>query len=421
MKRALLPTVLGACLLLSCGCGGGDGSGHGKSEPPAKVANPVTEQSLSTIVLTEKAEVRLGIVLAEVELADVQQKRTFGGETVVPPGQMAVVSAPIAGLLGPPGPLGVPLPGSQLEKGQAVFSFTPLLTPERDVLTPAERVSVAQTRAGIATAQIEAGRDVEAAKINVEAAQIAYDRAQELLRSKAGSQRSMDEAEAALRLAKEAQAAAEARHAFLSGIRLEEEAGELASHTIESPVAGVLQDIPVAAGETVVAGEALLSVVKLNPIWVRVPVYVGNWRQIDTEHGASVGEYGQPPDAPARAAKYVSAPPRSADPNATTVDLFYELDNEDGRLYPGQRLPVTLPIESRQKSLVVPFSAILYDIYGGAWVYRQEAPQTYVRTRVEVKYVDPPNAVLQRGLEPGAKVVTDGAVELFGTEFFVSK
>jgi len=114
----------------------------------------------------------------------------------------------------------------------------------------------------------------------------------------------------------------------------------------------------------------------------------------------------------------VSAPP-SADAVATTVDLFYELANGDGRLYPGQRLAVTLPMRSSHKSLVVPLKAVLYDVHGGRWVYEQTGPGVYVRRRVAVRYVDAAKAVLASGPTAGAKIVTDGAVELFGTEFGV--
>ena len=420
MKLAQLTLLPALCLVVVCGCGTASDSGGGQAEKPAKVAQPGDEQSLNTITLTEKAEQRLGIRTVEVTLADAARKRNVGGEAVIPPGQTITVSAPVAGTLMAPDAALVPAPGSKLVMGQPVFRFKPFLTPERDVLTPAERISVAQTRADVATAQIEAQRQVQATGVNVEMAQIALDRAAQLLKNKAGSQRSVDEAEANLQLAREALTAAQARSKFLSGIRLEEKAGDLATRTIQSPISGVLQRIDAAVGETVVAGDSLFHVVNLDRLWIRVPVYVGHWREIDTEREASIAEYGQAPDAPTRPAKYVAAPP-SADPAATTVDLFYELANEDGRVYPGQKLAVTLPVRGRQESLVVPWPAILYDVHGGAWVYEQVATRTYARRRVELAYVDGGIAVLATGPAPGARVVTDGAVELFGTEFGVGK
>jgi RND family efflux transporter MFP subunit len=402
---------------VALGCGKADESAH-ENTGPATVAHHVEEKGLNTITLTEKAEQRLGIQLAEVQFIDVQQKRTFGGEVVVPPGQTIIVSAPIAGTLLAPEDHELPLAGSRVAVGQPVFRFQPLLTPERDVLTPAERIRVAQTKADITTAQIEAERQVESAKLQVEAAQIAYDRAVQLLKIKAGSQRNVDEAETRLKLAREAQQTAEARYEFLSAVRLDEEAGELNSRTIVAPVAGVLQSIDAAPGQTVAAGEALFQVVRINRVWIRVPIYVGQWRQVDTEAGAAIAEYGRPPAAPARVAQYVSAPP-SANPDTTTVDLFFEIANDDGMLYPGLKLAATVAMQSRARSLVVPFTAILYDIQGGAWVYEQIGPRRYARRRVAVRYVDAPNAVLAMGPEPGVKVVTEGAAELFGTEFGV--
>ena len=401
----------------TAGCNKHQDHAPGKTEP-AKVAHHVTEETLNTIQLTAKAEQRLGIQLADVQFIEVQRRRTVGGEVVIPAGQTIVVSAPIAGTLSAPENAPTAVPGSSLAMGQPMFRFKPLLSPERDVLTPAERVRVAQTKADVATAQIEAERQVESAKIAVEAAGLAYDRAVQLLKNKAGSQRSVDEAGTMLKMAREAQVTAEARYRFLSGIELDEQAGELASRSIESPVAGVLQSVETAPGETVAAGERLFSVIKTDPVWIRVAVYVGHWREIDTEQPASIAEYGQDPQVRPRSARYVSAPP-SANPSATTVDLFYELANNDGRLYSGQRLAVTLPIHSSERSLVVPLKAVLYDIHGGAWVYEQLGERSYARHRIAVSYVDGEIAILARGPQPGAKVVTDGAAELFGTEFGV--
>lgn len=416
-RRISAVTVLAIAAAVSlAGCNKSEKQGAPKAEP-AHVEHHVDEKDLNTITLTEQAEKRLGIQLAETILTEVRRKRTVGGEVILPPGQTILVSAPIAGTLSLPTGGSIPVPGSRVESGQAIFNFKPLLTPERDVLTPSERVRVAQAKAEVATAQIEAERQIESVKVTVEAAQIAYDRAVQLLKNKAGSQRSVDEAEANLKLTREAQTTAEVRYDFISGIKLDEQEGELEGYSIESPVAGVLEGLDSAPGETVSAGDALFSVITMNRVWIRVPVYVGQWRDIDTGQMAMVAEFGQQPPPP-REAKYVSAPP-SANPNANTVDVYYALDNEDGKLYPGQKLAVTLPLFSRSESLVVPFKAIVYDIHGGAWVYEQLAPHVYSRRRVSVEYVDGDYAVLVAGPEPGSKVVTEGAAELFGTEFGV--
>ena len=192
----------------------------------------------------------------------------------------------------------------------------------------------------------------------------------------------------------------------------------MASYDIESPVAGLLQDLGSAVGETVAAGELLFSVITTQRMWVRVPIYVGQRRDIDTSQPAMITEFGQRPGELRWEGQYVSAPP-SANPLASTVDVYYELGNEDADLRPGQVLNVTLPLKSRATSLVIPFNAVLYDIHGGTWVYQLVAEHVYARIRVSVEYVDDGMAVLVNGPEPDSQVVTDGAAELFGTEFGV--
>lgn len=76
-----------------------------------------------------------------------------------------------------------------------------------------------------------------------------------------------------------------------------------------------------------------------------------------------------------------------------------------------------MPLGGRAQGLAVPAAAIVRDIHGGEWVYRRTAPDIFVRQRIEVARVDDGRAILSRGLERGAEVVTDGAAELFGTEF----
>ena len=61
----------------------------------------------------------------------------------------------------------------------------------------------------------------------------------------------------------------------------------------------------------------------LDPIWVRVPVYVGNRRDIDSTAQAQVGNLADRPGDATRPAQPVDAPP-AGDPLASTVDLFYE-------------------------------------------------------------------------------------------------
>ena len=73
----------------------------------------------------------------------------------------------------------------------------------------------------------------------------------------------------------------------------------------------------------------------------------------------------------------------------------------------------------RQQRLVVAYSAVIYDVRGATWVYTSPAPNTFVRARIEVDYIDGELAILHDGPSVGTQVVTVGAGILHGTEFGV--
>ena len=176
----------------------------------------------------------------------------------------------------------------------------------------------------------------------------------------------------------------------------------------------------VAAGETVGSGEALFEIVRDDRVWVRVPVYVGAWREIDAAAAATIRELGAAARESEWKASPVSAPP-SANAVAATVDLYYALDNAAAKLRPGEKVSVSVALVTDEKAKVLPWPAVLHDIHGGTWVYEETAARTYVRRRVVIKYVTNNKAVLAAGPAAGAKIVTDGAAELFGTEMGFGK
>jgi cobalt-zinc-cadmium efflux system membrane fusion protein len=404
----------------AAGCEVEKASPPGAKTPPAEVAHPAHEEELATIKLTEKAEKRLGIFIVEAQRKAVPRQRTLGGEVISRPGQTVSVSAPVSGKLAAAANGGAPPPGAMVQRGEAIFTLLPLMSTERSLLTPAERIQMADAQAGLDTLRTEAKQQVALAEIQVEAAKKTLARAEQLLRDRAGSQQAVEDAQAAYDLAQKTVETAGERLTHLEKTKLDAETGGLATLAITTPVTGVLSNFGAVPGEVVVTGATLFEVISYDRVWIRVPVYAGQWSEVDTERVARVTELGQGHDAAGREAKPVAAPP-SANPDAATIDLFYELDNADAYLRPGQKVAVTLPLKGERESLVVPWAAVLYDIHGGTWVYEQIEPQTFIRRRVHVRFVSGSDAVLADGPEPGAQIVTDGAAELFGTEFGFGK
>lgn len=65
---------------------------------------------------------------------------------------------------------------------------------------------------------------------------------------------------------------------------------------------------------------------------------------------------------------------------------------------------------------VIPYSAVLYDAEGVTWTYTNPEPLVFVRTRIEVDYIEGDWAILSAGPPSGSAVVTIGAQELYGAE-----
>jgi hypothetical protein len=69
---------------------------------------------------------------------------------------------------------------------------------------------------------------------------------------------------------------------------------------------------------------------------------------------------------------------------------------------------------------IAPFSSIIYDLDGDAWVYKVTEPLTYVREAVVIEQIRREYAYLKEGPPAGTQVVTVGVPELYGTEIGVN-
>jgi membrane fusion protein, heavy metal efflux system len=399
--------VLLTVAFLTFGCSKSRGADQ-KPTPPAKIERPAKEIDIGTITLTAEAERRLAVKTAPIQRRKVARARTVGGQSVVPPGASAIVSAPLSGALQPAGGV-LPHPGSKVTRGQVLFVLS---------LTAGDRLRFAESKASLASARVDAEGAVARANLEIAATQIALERAEKLALDQVGSAQRVDDARAQKSLAQAQLVVAVARRKVVTGSA--GEAGAAASIPIESPIDGLLLRVNVLPGQVVPAGAPLFEVIRPDPMWIQVPVYAGDLGSFDITADALIAGLTGSKSEGARPAKPVPAPP-SANSNAATVDLFYELANPTGDLRPGQSVNVTLPLQGEEESLVVPWAAVVHDIYGGTWVYELTGPLVYVRRRVQVRHVVSGFGVLADGPKVGMQVVTDGAAELFGAEFGTGK
>ncbi len=217
------------------------------------------------------------------------------------------------------------------------------------------------------------------ARVQIDGARIAVERAQKMLSAEAGSVRNVDEAKTALALAEAALTTARAQRDLLG--------------------ASVGQD-------------------GARRAWVRVAVYSGEAPLLDAKAPAAIRMLHA--GAPPHAARPVSGPP-TANAQTATLDWYYELP-ADTPVRAGERVAAEITAsDSLREALVIPFSAVLHDIHGGQWVYAKTAEHTYMRRRIQVARVAGGDAVLASGPDAGTPVVSEGAAELFGTEFVTGR
>ena len=224
----------------------------------------------------------------------------------------------------------------------------------------------------------------------------------------------------ALKNAQAAFNAAQSRQRFLSGNVMSSDMKNLSSMHIKAPITGVIQKIYITSSQVVSGGTPLFDATSLNPVWVRVPVYAGDLSSVNHSQTAMIKPLGENSANSWRSARFVPGP-QTINPQAISTDLFFELPNSDNAFQVGQKVSVTLTQKGNQSALAIPFSAVVYDIDGGTWVYQQAAKHTYSRNRVLVSRVVNQQAILTKGLGPDVKIVTVGTAELFGTEFGVGK
>lgn len=397
MRRAScpVPSVGLAAALALCACG----ETAPKPAPPATVEHAVTEAQLTTVTLTPEAVRRLGIETAVVESASVTPTRTIGGEVIVPPGQSLIVTAPVAGTVIPPEGGTIPAAGARVAARQTLMRLI-ALPPDRDLLRTQQDLAVAEAR--LRQAQAEA------------------DRVARLFADRLVSARDNERAQADLEAAKaNHEAAAAQQNLMRRGAPIDTKG--LNPLTIIAPEGGVIRSLNAGSGQAVAAGAPLAEIVRLDRLWVRVPVYAGDARRIVRGAEASVHGLTGVQSGPVLRATPVAAPP-SADPTAASVDLYYEIRGGGSALRPGERVGVTVPlVATAEEALVVPLAAIVRDMSGGSWVYERSDSTVFIRRRVEIARVVAGRAVLSLGPKPGTAVVVAGAAELFGTEFGAGK
>jgi multidrug efflux pump subunit AcrA (membrane-fusion protein) len=363
--------------------------------------------------------------VAPVLLSKIQ--RTIRADGLLYPRQQAAIAPKVSG----------PVKTTYVKRGDRVRAGQLLVelenqdlagaaTESRASLSQAEATFETTSKATIPEELQKAQLDAKTAQDAVAAQQSVFDNRQQLYREGAIAQKDVNDAQVAL---SQARAQSETARKHLDDLqsfaneqtlkaaaaqrdaargRNESAQAQLAYSRLTSPIDGVVTDLPFYPGETAPAGAPVVTVMDLSRVIARTHVAQADALEIAVGNDASlIGLNGVP--VPAKITQVSPA----LDAANTTVEVWIEADNTDGKLRPGSSLRVEMVAKTVPNALVIPLRAVMTSPTGATFAILIDKDNKPHLRKVAVGIRDAGKAQVTDGLTSGDRVATTGAYELF--------
>ena len=191
---------------------------------------------------------------------------------------------------------------------------------------------------------------------------------------------------------------------------------QLAYTTIRAPMEGRTGSLLVHPGSAVKARDesgAMVMINQINPIYITFSVpqkYLAEIKRFLSQGTLKVGAIpqGLVGDPVLGDLTFVN---NTVDPATASIQLKATFANADNRLWPGQFLNVVLTLTTEPNAVVIPSQAIQTG-QQGPYVFVIKPDLTADTRSVAVERTVGAETVIQTGLTPGERVVTDGQVRL---------
>ncbi len=267
------------------------------------------------------------------------------------------------------------------------------------------------------------GRIVEERTSNVEVARASFAAACEEARFE--TRQAHDRARAALEQADRLVQVARENLRTLVGSKLEadtagavtadaeESPGEvnaLSALVLRTPFDGVVEEIFMARGERVQAGDPLFVVADTSTLWVQAQINERQWTQVELAEGQEV-RVQVPGTVEHLAVARISHVGATVDEATRSVPLIAQLKNDDAHYKPGMFVWVALPEGTSREALAVPADAVLRH-EGQAFVFVPEGDGRFRRVDVETGIESDGFVEVTSGIDAGREVVTRGGFVL---------
>jgi multidrug efflux system membrane fusion protein len=184
---------------------------------------------------------------------------------------------------------------------------------------------------------------------------------------------------------------------------------------IRAPLAGRTGNLLVHPGNLVKVNDVALVVIhRIAPIFVDFSVpeeHLSAIRRLNANHPLPV-KVQQRDGSPGAASGYLSVIDNTVDSTTGAIHLKATFDNRDGLLWPGQFVNVTLTLDTRRDTALVPSEAVQAGQIG-SFVYAVKKDRTVEIRPVVTGRAFENKIVIEKGVAPGDTVVTDGQMRLY--------
>ena len=280
--------------------------------------------------------------------------------------------------------------------------------------------------ATVPEAAVKAKSDVQAAQQQLDAAQKLLESRRNLYQEGALARRLVDEAGVAYAQAKAQLETANEHLRALESVGNKEQIAsakaqveaaraqyqsaqaQVAYSEVRSPIAGLVSDRPLYAGDMASTGQPLATVVDISTVVARANVPQTEAATVKVGDPATIklptGSFEMP-------GKVTVVSP-ATDPSSTTVQVWVQADNPHEQLKPGASVRAEIVAATISGATVVPSSAILPGEEGGTAVMTVSADNIAHRRPVTVGAREDDNVQISSGVAPGELVIVTGGLGL---------
>jgi HlyD family secretion protein len=370
-------------------------------------------------------EVAVPVQVATVERKTIQH--TVAAEAILFPLQQAAITPKISA----PVKVFYVKRGSRVHKGQLLAVLE-----HRDLAAAAQenKGSYSQAEAAFETSTVsDLPQEVQKAQLDAQAAQELftaqqkiYSSRQELYQQGAMPRKELDQAGVDLTNARNqyeiAQKHLDALLAVGKQQQLKSAAGQLESakgkylgaaaqlsySEIRSPIDGVVAERALYPGEMAAAGTPLLTVMDISQVIARAHIPQPEAALLKAGDTASITIPGE--ENPVEGKITVVSP--ALDPNSTTVEIWVQAKNPQGRLKPGTSVQLSMVAQTIPNALMIPAAGLLTGKDGDTSVMQVSADAHAHQKSIKTGIGQGDEVQVTEGLQAGDQIVARGAYGL---------